>query len=57
MHMDPIVNEIRNIRKTYAQQFAFNIQMMSEDLKKKEQAHPDRLVSYAPRPVRRIKTA
>jgi hypothetical protein len=56
MHTDPIIDEIRNIRKTYAQQFAFNLQMMSEDLRKKEQTHPDRLVSYAPKPAGRIKT-
>lgn len=57
MHADPIVDEIRNIRKTYAQQFAFNLQMMSEDLRKKEQTHTDRLVSFAPKPVRRVRTA
>ncbi len=57
MQHDPIVDEIRRIRQAYAKRFGFEIRAMVDDLRRKEQDHPDRLVSFAPKPVRPLKTA
>ena len=57
MQNDPIVDEVRRIRQEYAKQFAYNLHAMAADLRKHEQQHPDRLVSFPPKPARRRKTA
>lgn len=57
MQGDPVVDEIRRIRHAYARQFGFDLRAMVADLRRKEQAHPDRLVSFPPKPVQRLKTA
>ncbi len=57
MKNDPIVDEIRQIRHDYAMRFDFNLRAMVADLRRKEQAHPKRLVSLDPRPARRRRTA
>ncbi|MFH1024499.1 MAG: hypothetical protein V1809_14050 [Planctomycetota bacterium] len=57
MPNDPIVDEVRLIRHEYAKQFAYDLRAIAADLKKYEQRHPDRLVSYPPKPARRRKTA
>lgn len=57
MRDDPIVDEIRRIRQAYAKRFSFDIRAMVDDLRRKEQDHPDRLVSFDPKPVRSMKTA
>ena len=57
MQNDPVVDEIRRIRHAYAKRFGFDLRAMVTDLRRKEQQHPDRLVSFNPKPVRRLKTA
>ncbi len=57
MRNDPVVDEIRRIRHAYAKSFGFDLRAMAADLRRKEQEHPDRLVSFAPKPVRRLRTA
>lgn len=57
MQNDPVVDEVRRIRHAYAKRFGFDLRAMVADLRRKEQEHPDRLVSFEPKPVRRLKTA
>ena len=54
---DPIIDEVRRIRQEYAKQFDFDLRAMAADLRRKEQQHPDQLVSFPPKPARRSKTA
>jgi len=54
---DPIVDDIRRIREQYAKQFGYDLQAMAADLRKKEERHREKLVSYPSRPARRGKTA
>ena len=54
---DPIVEEVRRVRQAYAKQFDCSLRAMAADLRRKEQQHPDQLVSFPPKPARRIKTA
>ena len=53
MRDDPIVEEVRRIRDEYAKQFDYDLRAMAADLRKCEQAHPDRLVTFPPKPPRR----
>jgi hypothetical protein len=53
MQNAPIVEEIRRIREDYAKQFNFDIRAMAEDLRKSEQEHPERLVNFPAKPLRR----
>ncbi len=48
---DEIVEEVRAAREAYAAQFDFDLTAIFEDLKKKEQEHPERLAQL--RPVRK----
>ena len=57
MQNDPVIEEVRRIRHVYAKRFGFDMRAMCNDLRQKEQAHPGRLVSFDPKPVRRLKTA
>ena len=57
MQNDPVVDEVRRIRHAYAKQFGFDLRAMVADLRRKEKAHPARLVSFDPKPVRHLKTA
>ncbi|MBN1670823.1 MAG: hypothetical protein JXR37_07315 [Kiritimatiellae bacterium] len=54
---DPIVDEVRRIRRDYAKRFDYDLQAMAADLRKREKQHQDQLASYSPRPARRHKTA
>ena len=54
---DPIVEEVRRVRQAYAKQFNYDLHAMAADLRRKEQQHADRLVSFPPKPARRSKTA
>ena len=53
MQNDPVVEEIRRIRHAYAKRFGFDPRAMVADLRRKEQEHPDQLLSFDPKPVRR----
>jgi hypothetical protein len=57
MQNDPVVDEVRQIRHAYAKRFGFDLRAMAADLRRKEQDHPDRLVSFEPKAVQRLKTA
>ena len=57
MRSDPVVEEVRQIRHDYARRFGFDLRVIAADIRDKEREHPDRLVSFAPRPARRRKTA
>jgi len=57
MQNDPVVDEIRRIRHAYAKRFGFDLRAMVADLRRKEQEHPDQLLSFEPKPVRHLKTA
>jgi hypothetical protein len=54
---DLIIDEVRRVRQEYAKQFGYDLRAMAADLRRKEQEHPERLVSFSPKPVRRSKTA
>jgi hypothetical protein len=57
MTNDPIVAEVRRAREAYSKQFKFNLRAIAADLRKKEAAHSDRLVSFPSRPGRRRRPA
>ncbi|HAI68277.1 MAG TPA: hypothetical protein DCM38_02445 [Gammaproteobacteria bacterium] len=47
---DEIIEEIREIRKTYAAQFNFDLDAIYRDLKAQEKASGHQLISFPPRP-------
>jgi hypothetical protein len=57
MQNDPVVDEVRRIRNAYAKRFGFDFRAMAADLSRKEREHPDLLVSFESKPIRRLKTA
>jgi uncharacterized protein (DUF1800 family) len=52
---DPIVEEVRRIRKEYAARFGYDLKAIAADLHKKEEAHREQLVSYPPKAVYRTR--
>ncbi len=52
MRDDPIVEEVRRIREEYAKQFGYDLHAMAAYLRKREQDHRDRLVTFPPKPAR-----
>jgi hypothetical protein len=48
---DPIVEEVRKVRKSHAEKFNFNLHVICEDLKKKEKTCGHPLVSL---PAKRL---
>ena len=57
MRDDPIVEEVRRIRDEYAKQFGYDLRAIAADLRKREQAHCDRLVTFPPKPARQRDSA
>lgn len=57
MRDDPIVEEVRRIREEYAKQFNYDLRAMAADLRKREQEHRDKLVTFTPSPARRQNSA
>ena len=53
---DPIVEEVRRIRQEYAKRFDYDVRAMAADLRKREQQHRERLVSFPAKPARRRET-
>jgi len=45
---DPIVEEVRRAREAYAARFDYDLERMFEDIKKREQEHPERLATIKP---------
>ena len=57
MRDDPIVEEVRRIREEYAKQFDYDLSAMAADLRKREQDHRDRLVTFPPKRARKRDSA
>jgi hypothetical protein len=56
MDSDPIVEEVRRVRQEYAKQFGYDLHALAADLRKHEEQHSERLVSFAPKHVHQEKT-
>jgi hypothetical protein len=50
---DEIVDEVRQRRDEYSASFGYDLRRMLEDLKKREQEHPERLSTLEPLPIRK----
>jgi hypothetical protein len=57
MDIDPIVEEVRRVRQEYAKQFGYDLHALAADLRKHEEHHSERLVSFQPKRVHQEKTA
>lgn len=57
MEPDPIIEEVRRIRQEYAARFGYDLHAIAADLRKREQQHRERLVSFPPKPACGKKTA
>ena len=57
MRDDPIVEEVRRVREEYARQLGYDLRAMAADLRKREQEHRDRLVTFPPKPPRQRDSA
>ena len=57
MQDDPIIEDVRRIRQDYAKQFDYDLHALAADLRRHEQEHPERVVTFPPKPVRRSRTA
>ena len=45
---DPLIDEVRAVRKAIADQFENDIDKLCDELQRREQEHPDRMVQPAP---------
>lgn len=52
MIQDPIVEEIHRIREKLSRKFQFDIRKIFEDVKQKEQQHPDKIVNLRVKPIK-----
>ena len=57
MFIDPIVEEVRRVREEYARQFNYDLHAIAADLRKLEQQHAERLVSFPAQRRRKTKMA
>ena len=57
MKADPIIEEVRRIRQEYGARFGYDLRAIAADLRTREQRHPERLVSFPPKPAPGRKTA
>jgi hypothetical protein len=57
MFEDPIVEEVRRVRQEYARRFNYDLLAIAADLRKQEQEHPERLVSFLPKSTRKRRRA
>jgi len=55
MLADPIVEEVRRVRQEYARQLNYDLHAIAADLRKQEQEHPERLVSFPAKSPRKRK--
>jgi hypothetical protein len=55
--VDEIVEEIRAVRRVHAAAFGFDIARIVADLRKKDAASGDRVVSLPPKPARHRRAA
>lgn len=54
MKDDLVIKEIRKTRKTFCQEFGFDVKKIAEALKKREQLHPDSIRTPREFPVRKM---
>lgn len=54
MWQDPIVTEVRRVRREYAAQFGFDLKAMYKVLKEQEKQEQRKTVSFPPRRVLRV---
>jgi len=45
---DPVIDEVRAVRKAIADQFENDIDKLCDELQRREQEHPDRIAKPAP---------
>jgi len=57
MFRDPIVEKIRRVRQQHARQFGYDLRAIAFDLRRREQLHRDRLISFPPKAPRKKRTA
>lgn len=57
MLSDPIIEEVRRVRQEYVKRHNYDLHAIAADLRKQEQEHPERLVSFPAKSPRRIKKA
>jgi hypothetical protein len=56
MFTDPIVEEVRRARQEYVRQFNYDLHAIADDLRKQEQQHAERLVSFPARHLHKTRT-
>lgn len=49
---DPIVDEVRAIRDEYAKSLGYDLAAIVADLRSRQEQHPERVVSLAPKRVK-----
>jgi hypothetical protein len=57
MSSDAIIEEVRRVRQEYAKRFDYDLHAIAADLRKQEQQHPERLVSFPPKSPRKRRSA
>lgn len=57
MFEDPIVEEVRRVRQEYAKRLNYDLHAIAADLRKQEQQHPERLVSFPPKSPHKKRSA
>ena len=55
MLADPVVEEVRRVRQEYARQFNYDLRAIAADLRRQEQDHSERLVSFPAKSPRKEK--
>lgn len=56
MWIDPIVEEVRQVRQEYVRQFNYDLRAIAADLRRQEQEQPERLVSFPPKSPRKTRS-
>jgi hypothetical protein len=51
MNEDAVVAEVRRIRDEHAARFNYDVEAIAADLRKREEEHPELVVSFPPRPL------
>lgn len=54
MKDDLVIKEIRKTRKTFCQEFRFDVKRIAKALKKSEQMHPDSIRTPREFPIRKM---
>jgi hypothetical protein len=57
MQTDPIIEEVRRIRQEYVRRFGYDLRAVAADLRERERLHPERMVTFPPKPARTKRTA